>query len=132
MSNNYTYVLKIDLDKINNINTQNSIKIFGDQYRQNGEIVFMSKKEYRKYVFNNSGNIIDNYSINPNYNSNCDDDICLICHKQIKNTKIFKLNKCNHQFHYKCIKKWFKILSKQKNESQCPLCRASKEELIFG
>ena len=91
----------------------------------------MSKKEYHEYIFNNSGNIIDNCSINPNYNSNCDDDICLICHNQIKNTKIFKLNMCNHQFHYKCIKKWFKILSKQNNQiHHCPLCRASNELII--
>ena len=126
MANNDTYVLKINLDQVNNINLQDSFnKIFGEDYNncQNNEIIVMSKKEYNKYILENSGTIIECF--------NCDDDICIICHNQIKNSKVFKLNTCEHFFHYKCIKKWFSILSdKYTLLHHCPICRASNEQMI--
>lgn len=126
MGNNDTYVLKINLNEFNDTDLHSSInKILGDNFHDddNNEIIIMSKKEYHEYIFNNSGTIINCL--------NCDDDICIICHNQIKNKKKFKLNMCNHIFHYKCIKKWFKILSEQKNLlHHCPICRASNEHII--
>ena len=54
---------------------------------------------------------LETYSFNFN-------EKCSICHEDIKNDIVRKLN-CNHFFHYKCIDKWLE------GKHQCPLCRTS-------
>jgi hypothetical protein len=124
MGNNDTYVLKINLNDVNCGNLQESIDKLIDDTNSYNEIVIMSKKEYNEYIFNNSGTFINGFD--------CDIDICTICHNQIKNyNKIFQLNMCNHQFHHKCIKKWFKTISDQYNLlHHCPTCRSSNESIV--
>jgi hypothetical protein len=119
-----TYVVNINLDdKTPNKTVNDLITRFGVD---NDNVIYMSKNEYNKYVFNNCGNTSF-------YNKkNHDDKICTICHNNFKkNNKIFQLHNCNHQFHYKCIEKWFKSLSNNfTNIRSCPLCRSSTESII--
>jgi hypothetical protein len=119
-----TYVVNINLDDIDINKTLNDL---ASKYSvDNDNIVYMNRNEYNKYVFNNSGNIV-------NYNKKKHNDInCVICHDDFKkNNKIFQLHNCNHLFHYKCIEKWFKSLSNNFSDIlSCPLCRSSNEAII--
>ena len=56
--------------------------------------------------------------IQDNLSDNC--SICL--ENYLKNDKIIKLD-CDHIFHKKCLKKWFKILIDKSEDLNCPLCR---------
>ena len=124
MGNNDTYVLKINLNEVSNENLQKSINRLIEENNSDDEIIIMSKKEYSKYILNNSGSFFKK--------NDHDNILCTICHYQIKNQhKIFQLNPCNHQFHYKCIKKWFETISNQLNlVHHCPTCRSSHEFII--
>lgn len=42
---------------------------------------------------------------------------CSVCLEKYKKNQIIMILPCNHKFHYKCMKPWFK------NSVFCPLCR---------
>lgn len=123
-TNGHTYILKINLNDIlqndmHNIIQQSINDITNTNNSTNNNIIYMNKNEYSNYIFDNSGTIINKYKTS---------DICSICCSNLKNThKLFKLDICNHLFHYKCIKKCFKEASKQNFIHKCPLCRSSNE-----
>jgi len=117
---NPSFVIKINLDKINDINNLTNFNI---PFHNIDEIIYMNKAEYSNYVFNNSGTFLTKFKTDNN---------CSICFAHLKYThKLYKLNECNHVFHSKCIKKWFKHTSNHSNSiHQCPLCRTSSEIFI--
>lgn len=111
------FIIKINLDDLNNLNN------IGPMISPNDELVYMNKKDYTKFILNMSGTPITKFKCDYN---------CSICHEPQKYShKLFKLNECNHIFHSKCIKKWFKTLSNNfKSIHNCPLCRKSVETII--
>jgi len=117
---NPSFIIKINLDKINDINNLTNFNIPSNNI---DEIIYMNKAEYSKYVFNNSGTLITKFKTNNN---------CSICSNSLKYThKLYKLNECDHLFHSKCIKKWFKYTSDNFHSiHQCPLCRSSSEIFV--
>jgi len=47
---------------------------------------------------------------------------CTICLEELKEKEYYReLPYCNHQFHKKCIDKWFKV----NKQMTCPICRRS-------
>lgn len=93
------------------------------QFDSSDELVFMNKLQYYHFILQQSGSFISHINVDHN---------CSICHSRLKYThKLYKLNRCNHLFHSKCIKKWFKTKSEQFNSlHDCPLCRISYEQFI--
>jgi len=45
-------------------------------------------------------------------------DTCPICIDQFKEGEYYRTLSCNHEFHKKCIDRWFK-----KDHLDCPMCR---------
>ena len=140
-----TYIIKINLnDNINNdINkiVKEAKKQIPNENIDDTDIIYMSKKEYNNYILSNSGTLVktnlfdidleeltnqsDQYTVL--LTDNCDK--CTICHEYLKkkNNKLYRLNVCNHIFHYKCIKKWFNTVSNSIHH--CPLCRYSNASI---
>lgn len=124
-NNSQTYIIKINLNDILQNDIHNIIHQFINDITitnniDDSNIIFMNKDEYSNYIFENSGSILKNHKTNDN---------CIICQNNLKYThKLFKLNMCNHIYHHKCIKKWYKECSKDINNiHQCPLCRSTNE-----
>lgn len=58
------------------------------------------------------------YKIKSDDNIIINNDICMICLDKFK-VGLYKRNlSCNHNFHKKCIDKWFRT-----NNQRCPICR---------
>lgn len=45
-------------------------------------------------------------------------EICLICHEDLKNSQIFEIPECKHRYHTNCLFKWFSY-----GNSKCPYCK---------
>lgn len=75
------------------------------------------------FPLQNENNFIENYKepldIYPQkYNSAFKSKECSICQTDFQeNEKISILTKCDHMFHYKCLKEW------SIHKPTCPLCR---------
>lgn len=57
-------------------------------------------------------------------------DSCAICQEDIDNFNDLEILKCNHKYHYDCIRDWFvKIQSpqgmSQHKKRECPYCRVN-------
>ena len=147
---NLTYVLKINLNEINNLNStieqtidkiNTNDNIITNYDSINDDIVIMTKNEYREYILDNNGYIINDISTlcssNNNYHDNEFELIlpeinkCSICLSSLEiYQKKYKLNLCSHLFHYDCINNWYKTISNKIFEvHSCPLCRSSNESM---
>jgi hypothetical protein len=123
---NDTFIIKINMNDINNNNLNNFVNDYISEkfeYSDKDEIIYMNKKDYNKYILNTYGTILIKTKINDN---------CTICFEKLKYTnKLYKLYKCSHIFHYKCINKWFTTISNNNNNiHNCPLCRSSNEIIL--
>ncbi len=75
--------------------------------------------KYLKKIKDNSGNIIFFKDEDIYYDYLCNNDLlCSICFVELHEFETFRL-KCNHNYHKKCIDKWFKY----NNKSLCPTCK---------
>ena len=106
-----TYVIKINLNNLNNLNL-----VLNDLDDNFDDVIIMNKKEYSKLLLEESGTI--KYKIKTT-------EKCSICCDDIKQYhKMYVINTCNHLYHYKCIKKWFQ------QHANCPICRTSNEQQL--
>lgn len=48
---------------------------------------------------------------------------CSICIEKVKYAEYVRGLPCKHQYHKKCIDKWFRVSINVNEEIQCPLCR---------
>lgn len=48
---------------------------------------------------------------------------CSICIEKVKYAEYVRDLPCKHQYHKKCIDKWFRVSINVNEEIQCPLCR---------
>ena len=131
MNNNDTFIIKINLDDLllnqNNLNISNIsnlLNISEESTFNDNDILFINKKQYFDLIMNNSGNVLLKTKINYD---------CSICCSKLKYShKLYKINKCSHVFHFKCIKTFFKSISNTfKSIHQCPLCRSSCETITI-
>jgi len=49
---------------------------------------------------------------------------CTVCHEQYQRGEVIRILPCEHFFHYKCLKPWFK------KSNACPLCRLNIKDVI--
>jgi E3 ubiquitin-protein ligase RNF13 len=49
---------------------------------------------------------------------------CTVCHEQYQKGEVIRILPCDHFFHYKCLKPWFK------KSNACPLCRLNIKEKL--
>ena len=110
MDQNETFIIKINLDNINELSLNSFIQylnILPNSIISSNQITYMNKSQYSDFIFNNSGSTIQCN------NTDLDCSICLYpLYEKKSKKKIFKLYSCIHTFHYKCIKKWFKTQSR--------------------
>jgi len=95
-----------------------SISIFNNL---NYEIIINNNETIVKIKLKNKKNL--HVSHLPNYKKVKSDNnnLCSICQDNYKKGQYYRKLPCNHQYHKKCIDKWFHKDSKM----QCPLCRKS-------
>ena len=48
---------------------------------------------------------------------------CSICMERVNYSEYVRGLPCKHQYHKKCIDKWFRVSINVNEEIQCPLCR---------
>lgn len=56
---------------------------------------------------------------------------CIICFQPYTKNELIRKLKCTHQFHKKCIDKWFYPKYHEDEELACPLCRQDALPLSF-
>lgn len=49
---------------------------------------------------------------------------CTVCHNMYLKNEVIRILPCNHLFHYRCLKPWFK------QSNICPLCRMNVKEKL--
>lgn len=104
-------------------------------------ILYMISIKYSEYINSRRLNIqVNNYKKKSTQNFNklykekneLSDINCCIClnnkcedkeNSEDKENNIIVSLKCGHDFHKKCIDKWFLICKKEKNNIHCPICR---------
>lgn len=52
---------------------------------------------------------------------------CSICCDNVKPTEFVRSLPCSHNFHKKCVDKWFVMSMKETEDVRCPLCREKIE-----
>lgn len=77
---------------------------------------------------NNKENDDDKYSVYipemvpvemDNNNNNKDAYCCIFCQETIENALVYKLKRCDHFFHKRCLIRW----TNECQKTSCPLCR---------
>jgi hypothetical protein len=49
---------------------------------------------------------------------------CTVCHEKYQKGEVIRILPCEHFFHYKCLKPWFK------KSNACPLCRLNIKQVL--